>query len=82
MTKSKLTPPEIARRYGCSPEKVLTWIKTGELAAMNAATLPGGKPRYLIDVAALRAFEAARTVVPPPQPTRCRRRDPEVIEYF
>jgi excisionase family DNA binding protein len=36
--KKKLTPPEIARLWGVSADKVLTWIRSGELKAMNAAT--------------------------------------------
>jgi excisionase family DNA binding protein len=39
------TPPEIARRLGVGPEKVLAWIRSGELAAVNLATTRHGRPR-------------------------------------
>ena len=39
----RLTPPQIAQRYGVSPDKVLRWIRTGELKARpNLATRLGG----------------------------------------
>lgn len=60
----KLTPPQIARRFGVSPEKVLAWIKAGELRAINASTRADGRPRYLVDETDLDAFEQQREVVP------------------
>jgi excisionase family DNA binding protein len=81
--RTKLTPPEVAARYGVSPDKVLAWIRAGELRAVNIATRPTGKPRWLIDEADLAAFERRRTaqVVPVVTPRR-RRRDTDVIPYF
>ncbi len=67
--RTKWTPPEIARRWGISPEKVVGWIRSGELKAMNAATRIGGRPRYLIDARDLEAFELRRSVAPK-QPVR------------
>jgi hypothetical protein len=81
--RAKLTPPEIARLWGLSPEKVLTWIKTGELRALNAATRTGGRPRFLVDRADLAEFERRRTVAPNSKATRRRkRRMNDVIEFF
>lgn len=70
--KQKLTPPEVARSYGVKEEKILAWIRSGELRAFNAATRPTGRPRFLIDKADLEAFENSRAVVPPPKKTRRR----------
>ena len=58
--KTKMTPPEIARLWGVSVEKVVAFIRSGELRAINAAT-PGRnqRPRYLIDVDDLEDFEPA-----------------------
>ena len=66
--KQKFTPPEIARLWGVSVEKVVAFIRSGELRAMNAAS-PGRnqRPRYLIDVADLEDFERRRAAVPPPK---------------
>ena len=80
-----LTPPAVARLWGVSPERVLAWVHSGELPAINAASKPGGpRPRYLIDVEDLNDFQRRRQVIAPPQPTRRSRRlhDPEVKEYF
>ncbi len=74
LRKTKLTPPEVAKQWGVSPEKVIGWIRAGELRAFNAATRHGGRPRYLIDTADLLAFEQISGTQPTPQTPRRRRR--------
>jgi excisionase family DNA binding protein len=81
-TRSKLTPPEVARLWGVSPDKVLAWIRAGELRAVNAATTQHGRPRYLIDRADLAAFEQRRAATPAPAAGRRRRTPAQVIEFF
>ena len=79
------TPPEIAARLRINVQKVLGWISSGELSALNIATKVGGRPRYRIRVEDLQAFELRRTVVPPPPPAarrRRQRRDDNVIQFF
>ncbi|HEY0984835.1 helix-turn-helix domain-containing protein [Schlesneria sp.] len=58
------TPPEIAARYGCKPETVIGWIRSGELKAINLAKRGAMKPRFRVSPDALEAFELARSVVP------------------
>ena len=83
MTTSTLTPPQYAKKLGISPDKVLAWIRSGELRAINVAAKPGGRPRWRISEAAIEAFEARRSATPPTKPVRRRRRNPaDVIEYF
>lgn len=84
ISRRKITPPQFAQRYGIAPEKVLHWIGTGELQAINVATRPDQRPRYLIDEAAIEEFERARAVVPPaPSPRKPRRRSAAAVrEYF
>ena len=53
----RYSPPEIAKAWRISPDKVVTWIKSGELEAIDANTKRGGKPRYLVAESALNAFE-------------------------
>jgi hypothetical protein len=80
---SKLTPPELAAEYGIEPAKVLAWIKSGELRAVNIATKPTGRPRYRIDRADVLVFEQRRVAGPPAAKSgRRRRQDPGVIEFF
>ena len=82
-SRTKLTPPEIAKMWGMSTEKVVAWIRSGELRAMNAATRPGGRPRYLIDEADLAEFESRRSVQPVnPKRHRKRNTSPNIIEFF
>lgn len=69
-TTRKLTPPQIARMWGISPEKVLAWIRSGELRAFNISRHPHGRPRYLVDIDDLAEFEANRAVVNPVSMTK------------
>lgn len=77
-----LSPPAVACRYGCKPEKILAFIASGELRAVNLATRPGGRPRWKISEADLLAFEARRSARPPAPRARRNRKDPAVIEFF
>jgi hypothetical protein len=82
---TKITPRALARRYRVSPDKILAWIRSGELRAVNIATKPGGRPRYAIDEADVAAFEERRTAV---QPNKTGRRlkggkgDQQVIRFY
>ncbi len=79
--RTKLTPPQMARSWGIDVAKILGWIRSGELKACNAATHPGGRPRWLIDVREIEAFEARRSSQPTPRkPRRTRRAD--FIPFF
>lgn len=80
-----LTPPQIAEQFGVAVEKVIAWIKSGELAAMNLANRGCRRPRYSITPDALDAFKQSRQVIPHSvAPTRRVRRKPagNVREYF
>ena len=68
--RRKITPPQYAARLGVAEEKVIAWIKSGELRAFDASTTRGGRPRYLIDESDIEAFEMARQVTPPTPTTR------------
>lgn len=71
--RRKLTPRAVARQYGVAADKVLHWINTGQLRAFNGATDPDGqRPRWLIDVDDLSAFEERRAATPSPKVTRRR----------
>lgn len=43
-----LTPPAIARLLGISQDKVLGWIRSGELRAVDVADRASRAPRYRI----------------------------------
>ena len=78
-----LTPPEVADQLRVSPDKVLSWIRSGELRAVNVAKRLGGRPRYRVSIEDLAAFMERRAVVPEVKVVRRRRRrDPHVTEFF
>lgn len=83
-TRTKITPPELAARWGIDPAKVLTWIRSGELRAIDASTRQGGRPRFLIDEKDIELFELRRAVGGPPvkMPRRRKQKDMQIIEYF
>jgi hypothetical protein len=80
----KLTPPELAKRYGIESVKVLAWIRSGELRAINIATRPDGRPRFLIDEEDVIAFENRRAAnsQPKPEPPRHRQAGRPVRQFF
>jgi excisionase family DNA binding protein len=60
-SRRTMTPPQAAARCGIGPDKVLAWIRSGELKAWNAAANLGGRPRWLINVDDLERFIASRS---------------------
>jgi hypothetical protein len=80
--RKKITPPALAAQWGVDVAKILHWIRSGELRAVNLATDPNGRPRYAIDQADILAFELSRQVQPPPPRVRRRRADPAVHQFF
>ncbi|HUT90879.1 MAG TPA: helix-turn-helix domain-containing protein [Thermoguttaceae bacterium] len=80
---AKLTPPQLARHLSVSPEKIHAWIRSGELRAVNIATNPKGRRRYVIDPADVEAFEARRSIHKTlSAPRRRKRTSDDVIEFF
>jgi len=69
-----LTPPEVAGLWRIRHGKVLTWIRSGELRAINVTTKPGGRPKYRIDPDGLKAFADRRAAVASPRIPRRRKR--------
>ena len=59
--RTTMTPPQLARRWGCSPETILTMVRRGELPAIKLGT--GTKrPRHVIPIAAIERIEQDGTV--------------------
>ena len=74
-TRDYMTPPTVARLLGVAHDKVLQWITSGELRAVNLAARSGGRPRYHVAQADLESFLQTRAVTPTPKPARRRKRD-------
>ena len=81
-TSRYLSPGAVARLFGVRDSKVATWIRTGELRAVNLAERRDGRPRYRIAPEALDEFLAARAVVPTVRTSRRRAKQEAVIEFF
>jgi hypothetical protein len=80
-SRCKLTPPQLASRWGVSCDKILNWIRSGELPAFNAALTRSGRPRWLIDITDIATFEQRRAAVSSARATR-RRRPRNITNYF
>jgi len=62
-TPTKLTPRQLAKEWGVSLELVMSWIRSGELRAMDAKSNPTGERSHLlIDRRDVEAFEKRRTL--------------------
>lgn len=82
-SRTWLTPPEVGRRYGIKPERVIAMIRSGLIRAIDVSSVGSQRPRFRISEADLHAFENAREVRPPPsKPTKKRRSKSDVIEFF
>jgi hypothetical protein len=71
---------DICRRHRVKRSKVLRWIKSGELAAVNTAD-PGERPRYVVLDVELLAFEQKRAAATPRKAPR-RKRAAAEKDYF
>lgn len=79
-----LSTAQIAQRLGIGVDKVLRWVRSGELVAVNVATRATGRPRYMIAPEDLERFLESRRVRPNEPRPRQRRRNQRsgVIEFF
>jgi hypothetical protein len=72
------TPPQLAKQLGVGPRKILAWIASGELTAINLAADPSGRPVWRITADALERFFASRQATPATtQATTTRTRRPK-----
>jgi excisionase family DNA binding protein len=81
-THPYLTPPQVAKTLRVRRDKVLGWIRSGQLRASNVAARRGGRPRYRIEWSDLHAFIQNRLIQLPPPPRRSRPTPEGVTEYF
>ena len=60
----KWGPEELAARWGVPESRVLHWILSGQLRAVDASERPGGDPDYRVDIVDLVLFEQEREIHP------------------
>ncbi len=81
ISRTKFTVPHLAKLWGVDPAKIRWLVKTGRLRAIDVGA--GAKrPRLLIDVTDIAAFEKASEVVPASPPPRSRRNRRAAVEQF
>ena len=71
---------EVAGLLRVGTDKVLAWIKRGELAAVNVAANRSARRRYVVLPGAIEAFAASRRACAPPPPKR--RKQPAEVDYY
>lgn len=72
---------DLCARWRVGPDKVLMWIRRGELVAVNVANHTSGRAQYRVTPEEVAKFEARRTTAPAAKPIR-RKRRPDAIDYF
>jgi hypothetical protein len=72
---------DLCARWKVGPTKVLGFIDRGELVAVNVSTHTSGRPQYRIVPEEVARFEALRSAVPLPKPSR-KRRATEQKDYY
>lgn len=82
--KPYLTPGEAAEEINIRVQSILAWIASGELAASDVSTKPGGKrPTWRIARADLELFLASRRAVQTKPASRPRQPvDAAAVQYF
>jgi hypothetical protein len=79
-TADYFRPRELALRWGVCVDKVLNFIRSGELRAFNVAAKKSKRPRYRIPLESVRQFEeqtrAAAVPEAPAAPAPRRKRAP------
>jgi hypothetical protein len=81
-TESAMTPPQVAKRWRVSSDKVLAFVKKGELKAFNVALSEHGRPRFRVLIDDVLDFEQRRTVKQKSKTRRQRNRRSDVIHFF
>lgn len=77
-----LTVADVARRYRVGEDKVRGWIRRGELSAINTSDRRCGRPRFVVTIDALAAFEKGRQAATPNAPKPKRRKKTNQIDFY
>jgi hypothetical protein len=72
-----IRPGDLARKYDCSIQKILAFIASGELRAIDISERRDKNPRWVITPEAVEAFERARSSTAATTPASAGRRMPK-----
>jgi hypothetical protein len=80
--RTTTTPPKVAEEWGIGVNKVLAFIRSGELRAFNVATCSKGRPRWIIELEELERFKRARSSTPAPKSLPRRQKPAGIKDFF
>lgn len=72
---------QVAERFDINENKVLAWIGSGELEAVDVSQGKGGRPRWRIHIDAIERFELNRRSIKPIPSRPVRQRKTNIVEY-
>ncbi len=75
------TPTELARILRVNADRVRTWIRSGEVPALNLASNLCGRPRFVVLPHHLAKLEQRRAAAPPPKAPK-RQRKAKLVDYY
>jgi excisionase family DNA binding protein len=74
---------EVCERLAVAEHTVLSWIRNGELRAINVGRRPGTKkPRWRVTPEALATFVLLRSPAPPAPKRQRRRKHDQTINFY
>ena len=73
---------EVAERLQVDEHRVLAWIRSGRLRAMDVSAGTGKKARWRISPEALAELEAVLSVSPAAKPSRRKAKSGWTFQYF
>lgn len=76
------TTSQVAQQLGVDQGKVLDWIHSGQLVAINVATNSGGRPRWRVSQESLAEFLTRRKSQAPPGTRPRRKTKSDVTEFY
>lgn len=72
---------DLSRRWRVSGDKIRSFIRKGELVAVNMAANLSARPQWRITPESVEQFEKKRSSNPPPSAPR-RRSRPALVDYY
>ena len=81
-TPGNATTSQVAQQLGVDQGKVLDWIHSGQLVAVNVATNSGGRPRWRVSQESLAEFLTRRKSQTPPSTRPRRKTKSDVTEFY
>lgn len=77
-----LTIAQAAEKMVIAPGKILGWIASGELAAIDISASRNQRPRWRIDPESLDQFLLSRRSTPPAKPAKAKRRKAAKVTQY